>query len=264
MPHPATPARVAAFTFHEVCDDPRSSGLQRRAAMPYKHSTAQFRATLDSISAAIAASGLKAGLVGNSTLILTFDDGGLSATQAARELERRGWKGHFFLVADFIGRPGFMDASAIRDLHEAGHGLGNHSTTHPDIFRALSPLAMRDEWTRCRDRVESITGAACTVASVPGGDSSEEVYRAAADTGIQYLFTSEPTPQPVEHGSCLVLGRANVKADTPPELCGRLARFEGWQRQHHIYQAKQAARKLLAPVYRAYVHWATRPFEQER
>jgi peptidoglycan/xylan/chitin deacetylase (PgdA/CDA1 family) len=264
MPIPASPARVAAFTFHEVCDDPHSSGLQRRAAVPYKHSTAQFRATLDSISDAIAASGLKPGLVGISTVILTFDDGGRSATDAARELDRRGWKAHFFLVADFIGRPGFLDDDAIRDLHQAGHGVGNHSATHPDIFRALSPQAMRDEWTRCRDRVEAITGAACTVASVPGGDSSEEVYASAADTGIQYLFTSEPTPQPFSHGECLVLGRANVKADTSPERCGRLARFEGWQRERSVYQAKQAARKLLSPVYRAYVHWSTRPFEQER
>src|SRR4051812_43792365 len=107
----APQAEIAAFTFHEVCADPRSSGLQRRAAMPYKHTPEQFRAVLD----AIADGGLRAGVLPSGKpsgrhLVLTFDDGGRSAIDAANELEHRGWRGYFFLVADFIGRPGFMDA----------------------------------------------------------------------------------------------------------------------------------------------------------
>ena len=254
-------ARVAAFTFHEVCDDPHSSGLQRRAAMPYKHSVADFLATLDAISRA----GLTPGLLDRKAaqqIILTFDDGGLSATTAAQKLDRRGWKGYFFVVSDFIGRRGFLDQSAIRDLHQAGHAIGNHSATHPDIFRDLSPARMREEWRICRERIESITSAPCRTASVPGGDSSEQVFQIAAESGLQTLFTSDPTPRPIVRANCLILGRANVKRDTPPELCGKLARFEGWQRERAIYRGKQAARKILAPAYQAYVRWATKPFEQ--
>jgi len=257
-------ANVAAFTFHEVCDDPSTSGLQRRAAMPYKHTPAQFRATLDAIGQAASSLGAVPGLLGDgaASVVLTFDDGGRSAVDAAAELDRRGWKGYFFLVASFIGRRGFMEPAAIRDLHAAGHAIDNHSATHPDIFRALTPEKMQSEWRECRERVEQIIGAPCQVGSVPGGDSSNEVFRAAADTGMRHLFTSDPTPHPFAYGPCLILGRASVKADTPPEHCARLARLEGWQRERNIYRGKQAARQVLAPVYRAYVRWATKPFEQ--
>ncbi len=256
-------AEIATFIFHEVCADPRSSGLQRPAAMPYKHTPEQFRAVLD----AIARSGLRAGILPHEEwegrhLALTFDDGGRSAMDAAKELERRGWRGYFFVVADFIGRPGFVDEVAIRDLHHAGHAIGNHSKSHPDIFRSLSPEQMRNEWRQCRERVESITGAACNTGSVPGGDSSDEVLHSASDAGMRLLFTSEPTTRPVVQGNCTVLGRASVKASTSPAHCAQLAAFQGWGTERSIYRAKQVARTLLFPAYQYYVRWATKPFEQ--
>ena len=38
--------------------------------------------------------------------MLTFDDGGPSALDAAGELAHRAWRGHFFIVTSLVGRAG--------------------------------------------------------------------------------------------------------------------------------------------------------------
>ena len=45
-------ANVASFMFHEVTDDPTSSGFQRPGAMAYKHSPQAFARYLDQFATA--------------------------------------------------------------------------------------------------------------------------------------------------------------------------------------------------------------------
>ena len=52
---------------------------------------------------------------------------------------------------------------------------------------------MRHEWSESRQRLEDMLGHAVTVGSVPGGYFSRAVAEAAAEAGLQVLFTSEPT-----------------------------------------------------------------------
>src|SRR5882762_8421109 len=52
-------------------------------------------------------------------VFLTFDDGGVSAYDCvAGMLEAYGWRGHFFIATDWIGRPGFLNKAQIRDLRK--------------------------------------------------------------------------------------------------------------------------------------------------
>ena len=39
----------------------------------------------------------------------------------ADELEQMGWRGHFFITSDWIGRRGFLTAGQIRELRRRGH-----------------------------------------------------------------------------------------------------------------------------------------------
>src|SRR5207245_2700621 len=80
-------AELATFTYHDVTDHPGDSGFQRPAAMPYKLSTAAFQRHLDAIGSAGSPR-----LVGSLDLarpgrhlLITFDDGGKSALEAAAE-----------------------------------------------------------------------------------------------------------------------------------------------------------------------------------
>ena len=47
---------------------------------------------------------------------LTFDDGGISATQISEMLAPHNWKAHFFVTTDFIGTDSFLSPPMIREL----------------------------------------------------------------------------------------------------------------------------------------------------
>lgn len=246
---------LATLLYHEVTDDPTSSGFQRAAAMPFKHRRRDFSLHLEAIAAAgrtpVRAVELDFARPGRH-LLLTFDDGGASALHASEALLARGWRAHFFITTGKLGTRTFLDAAGVRALHAAGHVVGTHSHSHPNVFRALAPAAMLAEWRESRARLEDITGAAIVAASVPGGDSSTSVEEAASLAGLRLLFTSEPELSPRRAGHAWVIGRACVKTTTSIAAVRDLASFRGWLRQWMIWRAKETARTVLDPAYR---HW---------
>ena len=252
---------VAAFCFHEVTDSPGTTGFQRPGARPFTLSRRAFLGHLDAIAAGpcrperVAAC---APIPPGRHVLLTFDDGGRSAIEAADELSRRGWVGHFFIVTGRIGSATFLDAHGIRYLHSCGHVVGSHSHSHPDIFRELSFSAMVAEWTTSSSVLADLLGAPCEAASVPGGEISPLALASGAAAGFRYLFTVEPELHPREVRGCRVFGRYLVKAGTSPELIRRLARFEGWHGALTVRRLKSAARRAVPPLYRCLVAWRTR------
>jgi peptidoglycan/xylan/chitin deacetylase (PgdA/CDA1 family) len=191
-------------------------------------------------------------------LVLTFDDGGRSALEAADALAALDWRAHFFIVTSRIGDRTFLDAPGIRYLRQCGHIVGTHSHTHPDVFRDLSRDQMLDEWRTSRDLLEQLLGEACTVGSVPGGDISAAALDTAADATLRYLFTSEPWLRPRWVRGCWVLGRMCVKANTSRDRVRDLVHFEGWRRARLERWLKELARRSMGSVYRAYVRHTTR------
>ncbi len=251
--------RIGSFAYHDVADDPSTSGLQRPTALAYKFPTTLFRAHLD----CIARSGGKpeqliTSIPRSSTgshVLLTFDDGGRSAVWIGDELLRRGWRGHFFVTTGRIGTRTFVSRQDIRYLHGCGHLIGSHSHSHPDVFNALKPSQMRSEWHTSCGLLADLLGEPCVVASVPGGDISREVLEVSAASGIQYLFTSEPRYIPDVVGGSLVLGRVSPRLNTPLARVEELARFQSWHREMWIRRAKVWLRTASGPVYR---YWASR------
>src|SRR5712691_12692277 len=103
---PTLGPEIATLTYHEVTDEPATSGFQRPGALPYVLSRRAFREQLDRIGAGPYEPSLVTDIQWTRLsrhLCLTFDDGGKSATWAAEELSRRHWRGHFFIVTDKIG-----------------------------------------------------------------------------------------------------------------------------------------------------------------
>lgn len=246
-------SEVAGFCFHEVTDDPHSTGFQRRGAVPFTLGRAAFARHLDRIAGAsrppVRVTELAASAPGRH-LLLTFDDGGRSALHAADELDRRGWPGHFFIVTGRIGSATFLGKDAIRELHGRGHVIGSHSHTHPNIFRELSPEEMRSEWRTSAALLSDLLGAPCEAASVPGGEISAAVLASGAEAGFRFLFTVEPELQPRDVGGCRVFGRYLVKAGTSPSRLERLARFRGWTGALAVRRLKAVARRSVPPLYR--------------
>jgi peptidoglycan/xylan/chitin deacetylase (PgdA/CDA1 family) len=252
---------LASFGFHEVTDDPSTTGFQRSAALPFKHTTRAFAQHLAAIAAADRLPELAPALdfaQPGRHLLLTFDDGGKSALYVSDELSRRGWKGHFFIVTSLIGSRTFLNGNEIRSLRSAGHVVGSHSHTHPDIFRDQTPVQMAAEWRTSCDILSELLGEPCPVASVPGGDISRAVLHSAAGAGLRFLFTSEPWTRPRPVAGCWVLGRFGAKATTSAARMEELARFHGWGRALLVRRLKGLARRTLPAVYRFYVRHTTR------
>jgi peptidoglycan/xylan/chitin deacetylase (PgdA/CDA1 family) len=91
-------------------------------------------------------------------LWLTIDDGPSEDTMAMLDLlDRHHAKATFFVVGERVrARP-----ELVREIARRGHGLGNHSATHPQAwFWALSPRRMRAEIESTQAILRELTGSA--------------------------------------------------------------------------------------------------------
>ncbi|HXJ89148.1 MAG TPA: polysaccharide deacetylase family protein [Candidatus Binatia bacterium] len=185
-------------------------------------------------------------------VFLTFDDGTAGAYKfAAAELEKYGWRGHFFITTDWIGRDGYMDRDQVRDLHHRGHIIGTHSCSHPERMSHLAPADLLREWKDSCEVLSAIVQCPITTASVAGGYYSQAVAQAAASVGIQVLFNSEPTSTIAVVHNCLVLGRYSVQAFTMPPVSAAIAAGRRWPRwkQSMLWNMKRILKGLGGESY---------------
>lgn len=89
---------------------------------------------------------------------LTIDDGPSADTQAMLDLlDAHAAKATFFIV----GERARARAELLREIARRGHGIGNHSATHPQAwFWALPPWRMRAEIAQAQATLREITGIA--------------------------------------------------------------------------------------------------------
>ena len=216
---------MRTLMYHDISSSAQREevGFPGPLAGRYKLAPDAFEAHLD----ALAATGLRVGTVdaGGSLpqLLLSFDDGGGSAPLAAEALERRGWRGQFFVTTGRLGTPGFLSAEDLRELARRGHAIGGHSHTHPTYMGRLTREELDREWTRSREVLAEVLGAPPFSASVPGGYLSPAVIAAAAAAGYKLLFTSEPTPR-VGHRELVTRGRYTIWSTTPAHVAAAYAR----------------------------------------
>ena len=218
----------------------------------YKLEPEAFEAHLD----AVAATGLEIGTLEADRpapqVLLSFDDGGSSALLVADMLERRGWRGQFFVTTARIGTSGFLSRKDVSALAKRGHVIGSHSHTHPTYMGRLSRGDLDLEWSTSRTLLGEILGAAPRTASVPGGYLSNEVVAAAAAAGYELLFTSEPTAR-ARHGAITVRGRYTIWASTPARVAAAYARGDrvACTRLWLEWNAKKLAKRANPRVYQA-------------
>jgi peptidoglycan/xylan/chitin deacetylase (PgdA/CDA1 family) len=240
--------QALAIMYHDVVErgDFESSGFPGAGAHVYKLCREDFERHLDALARATASVSTVYKLEGRPVL-LTFDDGGVSFIHPIADLlERRGWRGHFFVTTDRIGTPGFLSEAQLRELHARGHIIGSHSRSHPTRMAALTRAEMDREWGESIARLSGVLGDRVKVASVPGGYFSREVGESAAAAGVDALFTSEPTARVAMLGGCRVLGRYVVQRGMSPEWSGGFAAGSRWYcwRQSALWKAKRVVKVL--------------------
>jgi peptidoglycan/xylan/chitin deacetylase (PgdA/CDA1 family) len=63
----------------------------------------------------------------------TFDDGWAGQPEAGALLLTHGWRGTFYIVPSWLGLPSFMTSDEVKALAKAGHEIGAHTMTHPQL-----------------------------------------------------------------------------------------------------------------------------------
>ncbi|MCI4627007.1 MAG: polysaccharide deacetylase family protein [Candidatus Magnetoovum sp. WYHC-5] len=155
--------------------------------------------------------------VNNLNVLFTFDDGGISGHMYIADiLEKQGWFGHFFITAEKIGKPAFMNKNHLIDLKNRGHLIGTHSYSHPMRMSICDWNTLLWEWGESKNRLSDIIAEDITVGAIPGGYYSKKVAMAASQVGIKVLFTSEPVYSIHSVDDCIVLGRFTISRNTSP------------------------------------------------
>lgn len=89
----------------------------------------------------------------------TFDDGWISQASIARPLlEQYGYRGTFYLLSGYVGVFPYMSAASAVGLHRAGHEIGSHTISHPNLPQ-LPTEDIRRELVDSRRDLENAIGA---------------------------------------------------------------------------------------------------------
>ncbi|HEY0784999.1 MAG TPA: polysaccharide deacetylase family protein [Acidobacteriaceae bacterium] len=112
---------------------------------------------------------------------LTFDDGPHERyTQELLEyLANYRVRATFFMIGDHVGRLPWL----ARRVFAAGHVVGNHTMTHPNLLYQ-SPARVARELDDCSHRLEDTLGAPVRYFRPPFGGRRPDVLRAARRLGL--------------------------------------------------------------------------------
>ncbi|TCJ00549.1 polysaccharide deacetylase family protein [Aeromicrobium sp. IC_218] len=97
----------------------------------------------------VVVSATAASAAGTAVVSLTFDDGNVDQKTAADLLSARGQVGTFYVNSGTIGTAGFMSKADLLALEAAGHEVGGHTVTHPDLATLPAAEVKREV---CQDR----------------------------------------------------------------------------------------------------------------
>jgi peptidoglycan/xylan/chitin deacetylase (PgdA/CDA1 family) len=118
-------------------------------------------------------------------LAITFDDGPNPAItpKLLDLLDRYRAKATFFL----IGRFARECPDLAREIAARGHGIGNHTDTHPNLFW-LAPSQITAELRRCQETISNATGAPPKWFRPPWGFRNPQVIPAASALGCSTVM----------------------------------------------------------------------------
>ncbi|QRP44809.1 polysaccharide deacetylase family protein [Amycolatopsis sp. FDAARGOS 1241] len=92
---------------------------------------------------------------------LTFDDGNADQLNALPILQKYNMKGTFYIISGSVGAPGYLTQADLQTIAGAGHEIGGHTVTHPDLATVPADEAKRQI---CNDRA-ALAGMGFSVTS---------------------------------------------------------------------------------------------------
>jgi peptidoglycan/xylan/chitin deacetylase (PgdA/CDA1 family) len=127
---------------------------------------------------------------GSKCVGITFDDGCETDLLCAGPLLKElGFGATFYITLGFLGKPGYLSETQVRELHRLGFEVGCHSQTHP-YLTDIDDHRLRDETAGAKQRLEQIIGAEVEHFSCPGGRWDHRVLEGVKRAGFRTMTTS--------------------------------------------------------------------------
>ncbi len=128
----------------------------------------------------------------SSAISLTFDDSPNPDTTdiILRALDRFKVRATFFVVGDYARR----HPDLLRAIAAHGHEIGNHTTSHPDLYW-VPPSKLRREIVECQEILEKLTGRRPETFRAPYGNFRWDLAQTYKFEGIKSLVKWDVAPR---------------------------------------------------------------------
>lgn len=119
------------------------------------------------------------------TVFLSFDDGvtDQGTPKLLEILDQFNAKASFFL----LGAQAIQAPHLVKAIADAGHFIGNHSHTHPNLWRIPAQVALAD-FERSQKTLEDLIGVAVKAVRPPHGRVTPSLARWAAENGQKMVM----------------------------------------------------------------------------
>jgi peptidoglycan/xylan/chitin deacetylase (PgdA/CDA1 family) len=239
--------RIAVLMYHELGVEGRppcqSDPGYRRYIVPASAFQSQLAYLKSSGYAGISMGESLKGVHGR-CVVLTFDDGCETDLKvAAPLLHDLDFRATFYVTVGFLGRPGYMTESEMRELSAAGFEIGCHSMTHPYLTE-LDDAGLYQEIVGAKEKLEQVLGCAVEHFSCPGGRFDERVVATVKEAGYATLANSEPRVYSSESDRYSI-GRISVLCATSTSELERICEGRGLWRRVLGQQMRFAAQTLM-------------------
>lgn len=143
----------------------------------------------------------------NDSVVITFDDGEMNQFELAFPiLQELGFQASFFIIANRVNKPGYMNFDHLHDLHKAGMIIGSHGFSHAVLTNLLQTQA-EEELIASKKYLERNLNIEINSFSIPRWFCDDNIIQLAHDAGYQHIFISDNQ----EHLSVACLSRVAIR-----------------------------------------------------